>query len=79
MSRKPKVSVYLRIRLDGKQRYHAAVWDSKKRLKDHICHVGDATANNTPTSWYNSWLFDSPAHQGTEVRHRGGQIRAATS
>jgi RHS repeat-associated protein len=33
---------------------------------------GYATANNTPTSWYNSWLFNSPAHQGTEVRHHGG-------
>lgn len=33
---------------------------------------GYATANNTQTSWYNSWLFNSPAHQGIEVHQRGG-------
>jgi len=33
---------------------------------------GYSTANNTPTSWYNSWLFNSPAHQGTEVHRPGG-------
>ena len=32
---------------------------------------GYATANNTPTSWYNSWVFNSPAHEGMEVRHHG--------
>ena len=33
---------------------------------------GYSTANNTPTHWYNSWLFNSPAHNGTEVHRHGG-------
>jgi excisionase family DNA binding protein len=52
MSRKEKVSVDLRVRLDGKQPSHPAVWESKKRLKDHICLVGDAEEHRPDGVYY---------------------------
>ncbi len=52
MSRKQKVSIYLRIRLDGKQRYCPAVWESKKRLKDHHCLVGSVEEHRPDGVYY---------------------------
>jgi hypothetical protein len=52
MSRKQKVSIYLRIRLDGKQRYCPAVWESKKRLKDHHCLVADVEEHRPDGVYY---------------------------
>jgi len=33
---------------------------------------GYATANNTPTPWYDPWLFNSPEHSGIEIRNKDG-------
>jgi len=56
----------------GPNRGYMVVPMSCTEVERILENSGYATANNTPTSWYNSWLFNSPAHQGIEVRHRGG-------